>query len=390
MTAVTDHSRVQSETPRTYYDELVRIPGYGDAPDRCRPLDPVGYCSHGHVVLGRSSCGTRYCPDHWRDWCEDAVISMVARLAAYRHVRDGWDKRMVHAVASPPTDRRYSVRELWETRSEAYDALEAAGVRGGAVVTHPYRTTVEADRLYSSSGGKEEGTGKWRFLRELVDDLPGKRWDELRGFVEPSPHYHVLAAVEDLDGSRAPDGWVVENIRSFDRFEFDDPEGYKDMAATAYYVLTHGAVSDDRATTTYFGEVHPNSFDVQEELTPSVWRRIQREAEEAVKGYGDEGDEQECSHGPAECPLEGCEAAVRSLEGLAKDLVDPEFVSAVRTLRDGRARLARLRGTLAYWEGRTDRPPPSARRSKGRMREWLEERGRVHTPEPSQVLFGAV
>ena len=390
MSTSSDHGRIRSGTPTTYYDGQVRIPGYGDAPERCRDYKPVGFCEHGHTILGRSSCGTRYCPDHWRDWCEEAVINMVARLGAYREAQDGWDKRMVHAVASPPQDRRYSRRELWDTRSDAYDAFEAAGGRGGAVITHPYRTTEEANALYASSDAREEGVGKWRWLRDLAGDLPGDDWGELEEFVEPSPHYHALLAVEDLDGSAAPSGWVVKNIRSFEPFQYDDAESYEDMVAAAYYVLTHGAVQQDRTTLTYFGAVHPNAFDPAEALTLTKWRRIQMEAERAVKGHEEEIEESRgCGGGPEECPHEDCEAVVLDMMHLPDRLDDDEWVSKVRVLKGGRRRLKRLRGALAYWEGRTDRPPPSARVSETLYLEWLERRGRSLTPEPRQSRLGA-
>ena len=314
MSTATDHGKLREETPTTYYEEVVRLPGYGDAPNRCRPMKPVGFCEDGHTILGRSSCGTRYCPDHWRDWLEDAVISLVERLAAYREAQDGWGKRMCHVVASPPPRTRWGVRDLWERRRDAYEALEAAGVRGGAAITHPYRTTREADRLYKQHAENVENseTGKWRFFRDLAADLPGDDWEELKKYTEASPHYHTLAAVEDVDSSAAPDGWVVENIRSFDRFEYDDSESYEDMVRTAYYVLTHGAVQDGRATSTYFGEINPNVFDPEEELTAAKWSRIQMEAERAVKGVAEEQEEEDeaVAHGPEECPRDGCEACV--------------------------------------------------------------------------------
>jgi hypothetical protein len=212
MAVSEDHARIRSGKPKTFYDGVVRIPGFGDAPERCRALKPVGFCDHGHTVLGRSSCGTRYCPDHWRDWNEDHVISAVSRLAAYRQSREGAERRLVHAVASPPQDRRYSAGSLWRTRSEAYEAFEAAGVRGGATVTHPYRTNERGESLFATAareGDLEEGTGRWRFLRETADD-----WDDLGRYIEASPHYHSLAAARDVDGEAAPDGWVVKNIRS--------------------------------------------------------------------------------------------------------------------------------------------------------------------------------
>lgn len=366
------------EDVRTYYEETVRIPGYGIAPDRCRGFDPVGFCEEGHVVLGRSSCGTRYCPDHWRDWAAEATAAMVYRAAAFREAAAGAGKRLSHVVVSPPPDRRYTADRLYATRSEAYDVAEAAGVRGGMCVAHPYRTTEEANWLYQEAterGDVEEGVGKWRFLREHADG-----WEELvEEYARSSPHYHLLAAGEDIDGSRAPDGWVVERVRSFGRFHKWDTEAYRDMARTAYYVLTHGAVSSNRATVTYFGEMHPSVFDPSEMLTAATHDRIEREAA-AVGGPGDSEEAE-----PSECPHEGCEADVLDVVWLREYLQDEEFRSRVRSRRDGHSRWLRLRGLLAWSEGRTDNPPPSTRSSERRMLEWLADRGRTLTPEPSQV-----
>ena len=378
-----DHENLRAETPTTYYEEAVRIPGYRESPNRCLDHSPVGFCESGHVVTGRSSCGTRYCPDHWRDWCEEAVISMVARLAAYRHAVDGAEKRLSHVVASPPQDRRYSVRELWETRTAAYEALEAAGVRGGVSVVHPYRTNDRGDVLYETArdaGELDEDTGRWEFLR----DLAGDDWDELAGYVEASPHYHSLAAGEDIDGSRAPDGWVVERIRTLKPFYFRDTEAYRAMVAPAYYILTHAAEQQGRQAPTYFGDVHPASFSPEEELTAVVWDRIQQEAEKAVKERP--GEESGHSHaGPEECPHEGCEAVVRDVYHLPEFMDDEEWVASVRSNRDGKARYQRLMGVLLWWEGRCDTPPPRAVSDKARFREWLRENGAVHWVEPSQV-----
>lgn len=373
-----DHRELRPEPPTTYYDGVVRIPGQESPPNRCRDLSPVGFCEAGHTVLGRSSCGTRYCPDHWRDWVEQATVAMVARLAAYRQAQPmGPEMRLSHVVASPPQDRDYSVRELWETRSDAYDALEAAGVRGGAVVTHPYRTNDRGDELYRTAkeaGDLEEGTGKWRFLREVTEGP-----EDMSRYVEASPHYHTLAAGEDIDGAAAPEGWVVERVRSFDTFHPRDTDAYRDMAAAAYYVLTHGGVQEGRATRTTFGEIH--SFDPEEELTAAMWDRIQTEAETAVKssrkesGGAGSGHEEERT-----CPHEECSEAVHALEELPERMDSDEWRAGLAS-----DRLARLRGTLVYYEGRADRPPPSVVVSEARFREWLEDLGKTHTPSPTQA-----
>jgi hypothetical protein len=78
------------------------------------------------------------------------------------------------------------------------------------------------------------------------------------------------------------------------------------------------------------------------------------------------------------------------LESLPDRLDDEEWCRDVRLSQGGRERLAQLRGCLAWYEDRTDRPPPSARRSESRMLAWLRERGEVFTPEPSQVSLGTV
>jgi len=380
MAAAEDHTPLRDGAPTTHYDGVIRIPGMGAAPNRCRAMKPVGFCDHGHVVLGRSSCGTRYCPDHWRDWIQDAVASAVARLAAYRQAAEGADKRLVHAVASPPQDRRYSARGVWATRSDAYDAFEAAGVRGGTVVTHPYRTNDRGDALFETAkeaGALEDGTGRWRFLRDATDG-----WDELGEYIEASPHYHALAPSTDIDGSAAPDGWVVERIRTFDRFHLYDAEAYEDMAATMYYVLTHGGVQDGRQLTTYFGDVHPAAFDPEEALTATEWDRIQTEAARAVGAAPEEG-EGDGDGGPEECPEEDCEAVVRDLLYLEEQLADAEWVASVRERPGGGERLAVLRGALAYWRDLTDRPPPRARGDAEAFRTWLKRRGQVRAPSGS-------
>jgi hypothetical protein len=386
----TDHDPVRLEPPTTHYDGAVKIPGFAP-PDRCRGgFTPVGFCEAGHTILGRSSCGTRYCPDHWRDWLEDAVISMVARMAAYRHAEEGAEKRVSHVVASPPQDRRYSEREMWgkdSTRNDAYEALDEAGVRGGPVVTHPYRTNDRADQLYATAqenGDIDEDTGRWAFLRDTAED-----WGDMTRYIEAAPHYHVpIAPAKDVSPEGTGD-WVVKRIRTMGAFHLRDTESYRDMVASAYYVLTHGGVGN-RNTTTWFGEVHPSTFDPAEELTATAWHEIQKQAEKAVREDPDE--EGGGSHaGPEECPREECEHPVHDLVYLPEFLEDEEWIDEVQTGRGGRERLARLRGAYAWWENRTDRPPPHVQNSEEHMRNWLEDRGEAFMPRVRQSsLRGAM
>jgi hypothetical protein len=159
------------------------------------------------------------------------------------------------------------------------------------------------------------------------------------------------------------------------------------MVATAYYTLTHAADQEGRQTTTYYGDLAPASFSPEEELTAVVWDRIQMEAEKAVKEYEPEIEEEgeAISAGPEECPRDGCEAAVHDVFYLREYLDDDDWVAAVRSHRDGRERLRRLRGVLYWWDEGSDRPPPGVVGRESALRDWLVEKGDLLTPEARQV-----
>jgi hypothetical protein len=337
----------------------------------------------GHVTVGRSSCECRYCPDHWRDWNEDGLEAPLRRLAAYRHVQDGWGKRLVHLAASPPQNRRYSAREFWDTRSDSYDVMESAGARGGVCVAHPYRTSDAGDELYRAAvehGEIDVDYGRWRFLREMSDD-----WGELKQYIEAAPHYHALAPAEDVSGDQAPEGWVVDNLGSLSRFEIDDPECYQDMVSRLAYIRAHGAEQPDKMMQTYFGELHPAAFSPEEELTDEELATIDETVAEVV-GLDD-------GHGPDECPHEDCECIVLDLSKLPDRLDDDDWVDQVRDHADGGRRLAILRGTHAYIQGLTDRPPPHAQSDAESLKTWLKKQGQIaagtsnRPPETRQSTF---
>ncbi|MFC7078295.1 hypothetical protein, partial [Haloarcula halophila] len=231
----------------------------------------------------------------------------------------------------------------------------------------------------AESGELDEDTGRWEFLRELSED-----WADLTRYIEASPHYHTLGAAPDVQPDDAPDGWVVERIRSMEPFYYDKPESYESMVAPAYYVLTHSAVEDGKHSLTYFGDVHPASFNPEEELTAAVWSRIQMEAEKAVRGATEDAED-DGSGGPAECPEEDCAAAVVDVYYLREYLDDEEWASSVRAAGRGRERWLRLKGLLLWWDEGGDRPPPSVQASEEKMKNWLEVQGESVTPRARQV-----
>jgi len=353
---------------KTYFEDVVKMAGFGRKPERCQSFRPVGFCrENGHPVLGQSSCGTRGCPDHWGDWLEKTVIDGLARLAAYRHTQEGAGKRMLHVVASPDQDRHWSVDSVWRVRSDSYDVIEAVGGRGGCTVTHPYRTSERGDLLFETaveSGDWEEGSGKWKLLRDTAGD-----WEEMQAYTDPAPHYHGLVAARDFDPEEIPERWVVKNIRSFERFHYRDVESYRDMASTLWYLSTHAGHQAGRQSRTWFGDLHPASFDPEEELTAAEWRIIQDKAEKAVNTKPGGVPVEDGVQG-MECPEDGCESAVIGIERLGEFARDEEWMESL----EPRER-ARIRGLRLWIVEDADRPPPGRRESKEALTRWLEHRG---------------
>lgn len=358
-----------------YYETIVRLPGYQGQPQRCIPLQPVGFCEdRGHVVLGRSDCQVRGCPEHWIDWVKKSVINQVARLAAYRYTQEGWGRRMVHAVMSPPQGGTWSADDLFDTRSDAYEVAEGVGARGGLCIPHPYRVSDLGEEIWTAAtetGGADPELGKWKLMREVAGD----EWDRMLELVEAAPHYHMLAAVGKTDEWNPPEGWVAKNVRSVAPFEIDDLEAYQDMARVSWYLLTHSAVQAGRQTMTYFGDVHPAAFDPAAELEPEAWEQIQEMAARAVNETP-EATEAEGTIEGMECPNEDCESEVVPLRRLTEYLNDREWFDRLDA-----AQRNRLKGLFRWWEG-GDRPPPGAQGDREAMLRWLESIGRANVDRP--------
>jgi hypothetical protein len=308
-------------------------------------------------------------------WQQQAAVKIVARLAAYRHAQDGAEKRLLHVVDSPDPERRWTTDAFWDERSRSYDVVDDVGGRGGVTVPHPYRTSEDGDWLFRRAvedGDWEEEWGKWSLLRRTADD-----WNEMKRYVEAGPHYHHLVAAEDFDPGAVPSSRTVKNIRSLARFSIRDMTGYRDMARVAMYLLSHAAYEppsgDDggRQTVTYWGDVHPNSFRPEEELTTAEWDRIKRMAERAVTTRP--SDDLDTAGGDdldrADCPREECDGQIVPLDELRDYLRRDEFVAQL-----DRGQRWTLKGVRWWLEMKGDRPPPSS--SEQRVREWFRQKGR--------------
>jgi hypothetical protein len=300
---------------------------------------------------------------------------------------------MLHITTNPEQGKRWTTRRFWDMRSDSYKKVEKAGGLGGATVPHAYRVSDWGQEVWTQAtenGDVPEDYGKWRLLRESSET-----WEEM---VEVAPHTHHLAAVEDLDGEtveeiEAGTGWVVHNIRSLAPFYLDAEEvppavveesdqdaeeiarrGYEDMARLTQYLFSHAAVQDKvgdlprKNTLTYWGQIHPNSFDPEEELTDEEWHMIEEAAEAAVGvEVVEEGPEEATGHG---CARDGCEAHVYPLGELLEKIGGPDGPAWVESLDTEQA--YEIWG-LKIWL--SDRPPPGIEAPDARKTEYVDGGG---------------
>jgi hypothetical protein len=315
-------------------------------------------------------------------WRKDAAERLVARLAAYRQAQpDGSRRRLLHVITSPDRSRRWTADAFWDARSASYDAVKAVGGRGGVTVPHAYRTSDAGDWLFEEAverGDWDRDVGKWSLLRDAADD-----WGEMLEYVEEAPHFHHLVALEDFNTDAIPSGHVVKNIRSLDPFRLRDMTAYRDMAATAMYLLSHAAFEPagvdggGRNTVTYFGEVHPNGFDPEEALTAAEWDRVQQMAERAVRTDPLEDVAGEALDEPdrRSCTVDDCDGEIVEIGELREWLRDPAWLNSI-----GEKQATILEGAIGWLEEQGDRPPPSTDRES--LRRWLYQRGEARQYGP--------
>lgn len=292
------------------------IPGRGAKGDRCGVVAPNGFCDADdpHVTFGRHDCGRRSCPRCWfSSWRNPRTVEVTARLGAARYDAEGAGKRCVHAVVSPESGETGTIEQFYQNRSEAIQVAKRAGIRGGIIVPHGFRVKkriqekIEQEREAGNFSG-----GDWKWVRE--HDCS---W---HNFVYWSPHYHVIGLSRDVDPSNVSDEWVVHNIKrkradgevghSLAPFTLTGSNGYKDMARTVGYTLSHATYEADsnRQVMTWFGDLHGSNFDPEEDISDGPWSKIHRKARVIVGSEGDDGgdgagdddDDRECLRGGCE------------------------------------------------------------------------------------------
>lgn len=323
--------------------ERWNLPGYGESGSRCGEVAPVGVCEHGHVDWGEHKCGRRTCPKCWALWARKSAVRATTRIQAFRETQpDDWHRQVVHAVVSPDDGEVMNKRQYWNWYGKASEIAAEKGMRGYAVIGHPWRVTDAGKYLYRKAGEDGSEYGMWVWLRKELEE------PVLREVIEFSPHYHVIGlGSEGMEAAQESDEAAYTFIRSVKPYRGRyDRESHEDLYGLFRYLLSHTGFPEGstKQVTRWYGDLANNVFvddateDWQIQKPVRAAETIQREVE-AIAGVEPEGD----GEGGTErdmCDHEGCEAEVIEVEGLRQYLAenDPpdEVKYRMRAVREWR------------------------------------------------------
>lgn len=344
-----------------FADSAMTIPGMSERGANCGEWYPAEFCeSCGAVHAGVSRCHQRGCPDCWATWTGNRAESIVRRLTAYRFTKPpGVERRVVHAVASPPPGEVRTLADVGRYRRKAQERLKERGVRGGVMVFHGFRVKQSVQETYRELRDAEAvDGGLWQFVRENDRD-----W---RSQTYWSPHFHVIGSSAEFDADNGEDDWVIRRLSSADPLKsLADTAAYTSVAKMSRYILSHATFeSDGVRAVSWFGALHATQFDPEAELSTGALATVERKAAEAV-GTGPENLLTTDSDEVPTCEEDGCEGELRAIWDAGRFLMDMDWCESVG--REAEHRLA-----VAFEWAVGERQPPPGLKSP-RSREQYEE-----------------
>lgn len=348
-----------------YADTSMTLPGYGDRGKGCGEWAPREFCDTcGEVHLGPHRCHQRGCPDCWSSWAARRAESITRRIQSARWVlEDGIERRVVHAVASPPTGEVTSLADVGRYRTRAIERAGEAGIRGGVTVFHGFRVRQEVKEEYR---GEDPDVSLWRWVREHP-----KGWRSLTYW---SPHYHIIGLATEVEPEES-DEWVVSRLSTLDPMRaLRDEASYEAVAKVSQYFLSHATFEPGEGgsgvkAVTWYGDLHSSNFSpdpidaAQRKTEPKLeapsegaYAVIQRLSAEATRSDGTE--KRGAGIEAPECEEEGCTGHLREIWDAGRYLSDHRFCEKLSRDRERRLRTA--------WEWRVgDRaPPPGLKRPR--------------------------
>ena len=304
------HSILDDPSPPSYRDFLAlyahsvpvrAISGTGTTTDdQCGTVKGWAACSkdksHGATPM-KESCGRVECPECWHDWGSKQSKRISERLRGY--IRTARPDDFTTFTDSPGEDcftyydseleRFWSVGHKENARHLRHITLSAApgdvtpfmgtdqihaigkfwakwvGIKGGMMVFHPWRILPDIRARLTIVIRRARGMGEeeyekkfWQAVRE--DLLRLGTWQD---YVYWSPHFHIIGFgyICDSPNFNKLTGWVVKQVRNVSqKQEWTGQRMKDDIAALAYYLLSHCNVEIGKKSVMWIGCMTPTNL----------------------------------------------------------------------------------------------------------------------------------
>lgn len=234
---------------------IFSLPGQGEQTnDKCGQwTHPLRCPNHGQITLdgkkhdsfvATHSCHNPECPVCYESWASRQAVTssdrIIQAVGLYKH--EGYViGKINHIVFSPPQEQ---AKELIRTaggartlRTMAKDMAKKAGVRGGAMIFHPFRQNDPRETNFNEN------------MKPYV-------WYE-------SPHFHVVGFgwLKKSDEFYNETGWLYKNVGR-----------RQTIKGTIKYTLTHCGIAEGFQAITYFGMISNNKIviDKIEKVTEAI------------------------------------------------------------------------------------------------------------------------
>jgi hypothetical protein len=245
------------------------LPGFGESYPDCGE-DRLMFCRDcgEPTEIGRT-CKRSVCPRCAAAWDLHRAKAVVGKLDATARMMSaesgGTSVKHHHLVLSPPDGLTWEAEDplgrAWEVVRDLLHHLGAEGIG----VYHPFR----------GSEGDDLGAWKERLFQ-------GRSWDDVRGELDLSPHFHLIVAAPWIPGGswtetlESETGWVLHRIA-------DSETGVSlgslsDLAGATTYALSHAGIDEsgenNSAQYRYFGSTLHRA---------EVFEDLQAQADRAVR-----------------------------------------------------------------------------------------------------------
>ena len=221
-----------------------------------------GVYSHDNFMM-LHSCHRAECPVDYMSWAyrEGKKVEERLKKGSFAYLEAGVKLgHQKHIVLSPLQKKAIALMESGKQsdynilRRSGYEMAALLGIKGGAVIFHPYRLKGDIAQLLKVEGygtGYNSKGSLWAGVHVNVLGLPS--WKD---YVNISPHFHIIGVgyfMKADDFYKASGGWTYKNkgVRSVEASQDKSNFGsdLSEVGRTVVYALSHSGL--------------PNSFNVQ-------------------------------------------------------------------------------------------------------------------------------